>query len=709
MKRPLMLAGPLEPTEKSRRRLEEDEALGGLRDPALSASRLPGAQKALAPVAQALDDCIALDPTLVDPVQRILSGDKSAGFSDEQLGPVRMAVASALGLPPTETLAGGGLQPALIAASCQLSGDPDGILAEWLLSGAPLGVEQAVEPTGVFPPDLVETRDDPDALPFTSPDIRWENYRSADDEVDTSRDILDKMVQNGWSYKYTSLEAAARALGVKGLVLNKLGLITKTKPDGTVKHRLVWDLRRSGVNAITLQGERVVLPRILDLVNSIAELAGALGPGETISLLGTDIADAFHQVPLDQREWKYTAAALGGFVYIFRVLVFGSVSAPTVWGRYAAWLGRSTCALLANERLRLHIYVDDPIYVASGTASQRARALTKALLWATAAGFPLAWHKSDGGESITWIGATITIASGHTQVSIPEEKIADMLAACTDMRRQSTVPSRQVRKLAGRGSFVAGLVPVIAPFLRSLWATGAKCSEGSTSDALAKTHSADGGRGRPLPRHLVFVSQIKRDLSWLSAFLSRQRGTLIREHLWVPLPASERLRICVDASPWGIGGVLMRQSVPLSYFADGLQTQDLRRFQASVGVSDFNTVWEALAILVAIRLWRPWLTTSGSFEIRSDSLGALGATMKCNSSSWRLNAVIAEIMLDEAEFSSRVAVLCHIPGISNEWPDALSRLVADDPKPFPPELWGIERSSCGPRGPAYWQTMGSWP
>ena len=708
MKRPLQLAGVAPPSAKSRRRAEEDEALGGLRDPAASVRKNPQARRALASVATALDRCIAKDATLAEPVRRILDGGKSEGFTEAQVAPVRDAVLAALGLPPASGPSGAGLRPDVIEAACALSGDPDGILAEWLRSGAPLGVELPVTHSGVFPIDQAEAREDPESLPFTSTDSQWENYRSADQEMDTSRGILDKMVEKGWSSKYSSLGDAATALGADGLVLNKLGLISKVKPDGSMKHRLVWDLLRSGVNGITLQGERVVLPRIMDLVKSIAALAASRKSGEEIALLGTDIADAFHQVPLNSQEWKYTAASLGEDVYVFKVLVFGSVSAPTVWGRYAAWLGRTTCALIPEDRLRLHIYVDDPVYVTCGTAEQRALALTKALLWATVAGFPLAWQKCDGGASLTWIGAAVSVASGRTAVSIPEDKIRDMLETCSDMRRKNTVPSRQVRKLAGRGSFVAGLVPVIAPFLRSLWATGAKHAEGSAGDTPVRTPCAENGRGRPLPRHLVFVSQIKRDLSWLTAFLSRQRGTLIREHLWVPPPARHRLRICVDASPWGIGGVLMHQSEPVAFFADALQTQDLRRFQASTGDSAFNTVWEALAILVALRLWRPRLSTSGSFEIRSDSIGALGATLRCSSSAWRLNAVIAEIMLDEAEFSSRIAVLCHIPGISNEWPDALSRLTADKPKEFPPELVGVERSICGARGPEYWQTMGAW-
>ena len=42
----------------------------------------------------------------------------------------------------------------------------------------------------------------------------------------------------------------ARGRGHLSLSLSKFALITKEKPDGSVKHRLIWDLLRSNVNAI---------------------------------------------------------------------------------------------------------------------------------------------------------------------------------------------------------------------------------------------------------------------------------------------------------------------------------------------------------------------------------------------------------------------------------------------------------------------------
>jgi hypothetical protein len=47
------------------------------------------------------------------------------------------------------------------------------------------------------------------------------------------------------------------------------------------------------------------------------------------------------------------------FFIIYDVLVFGSRSSPTIWGRFAALLGRILAATVPENRT--HIYVDDPI------------------------------------------------------------------------------------------------------------------------------------------------------------------------------------------------------------------------------------------------------------------------------------------------------------------------------------------------------------
>jgi hypothetical protein len=109
-------------------------------------------------------------------------------------------------------------------------------------------------------------------------------------------------------------------------------------------------------------------------------------------------------------------------------------------------------------------------------------------------------------------------------------------------------------------------------------------------------------------------------------------------------------RISVDASPWGIGGLLYHNDQPISYFADNIAQHDLRRFSATIGDPAFNTLWEALAIPVALRSWRSSSATAVIFQVRSVSLSALSSIFKGSSRSPSLNNIVSEILLDEAEF-----------------------------------------------------------
>ncbi|MFM7985557.1 MAG: hypothetical protein ACKPKO_40215 [Candidatus Fonsibacter sp.] len=104
-------------------------------------------------------------------------------------------------------------------------------------------------------------------------------------------------------------------------------MISKSKPDGTVKHRLVWDLRRSGVNSLIRLGERIVLPRVQDLIDGVFDLFRHATADDGILFFGTDVLDACHHIPLNRQEQRFTATAVNGVYYVFRALVFGSASA----------------------------------------------------------------------------------------------------------------------------------------------------------------------------------------------------------------------------------------------------------------------------------------------------------------------------------------------------------------------------------------------
>ena len=148
----------------------------------------------------------------------------------------------------------------------------------------------------------------------------------------------------------------------------------------------------------------------------------------TLTLFGTDFADAFHQVPLDPSERQFTAVYINDKYYIFNVLVFGAASAPTVWGRYAAFIGRSSAAILRSRQGRIQVYVDDPLAALSGSPPYTTTSIAILLLWFCYSGLPISWKKSEAGTSITWISARICLSSEHINGTIPQDKVEDISA-----------------------------------------------------------------------------------------------------------------------------------------------------------------------------------------------------------------------------------------------------------------------------------------
>jgi hypothetical protein len=167
-----------------------------------------------------------------------------------------------------------------------------------------------------------------------------------------------------------------------------------------------------------------------------------------------------------------------------------------------------------------------------------------------------------------------------------------------------------------------------------------------------------------------------------------------------PFPHADLWCITTDACPWGIGAILSRYGKPIEWMADTLHKRDLDRFGATLGDSASTTLWESLCILVALRLWGSYLPQG--LALRSDSLSSLRALVRMDSPSPGINALLREVALLEGKSGSTWVSLTHIPGISNAWADALSRLGAPEPKAVPSELEGVRRRLVPPRGPDWW-------
>ncbi|CAE8690656.1 unnamed protein product, partial [Polarella glacialis] len=563
-------------------------------NPRSTLRRLPRARRLGAAVGLLLDKAMDVFPELL-PVTDLLDGKASEGFRPEVIAILKKSALSLLGVSESaEECCKSSLSAAVISGWCNKTDDPDAILGDWLLEGAPMGFTRDIPNTGVFTPVCTDNLGDDD------PDFRdlanWSNYSSAVGSPDEVEKLLDKARRLGFCNRFPNMEAASEFLSRKPL-LNKLGLIAKLLGDGTFKFRLIWDLKESKANLACKMGERIILPRLQDFIVAIVEM-------------------------LAHRRAR---------------------SSPTIWGRYAAWLGRTVAAVTAG-RVEIQVYVDDPVLAAVGTAAERRLSLTEALLWMSISGFPIAWRKASGGAAVEWAGAHIEVCDDFVRVTVPKSKILKLLAATNDILSRSVVGRRVLRSYAGSMSFIAGLVSPLRPFLSCLWAV---LSTKSEPDSKRKVKFAKG---------LIHVKRLRSALELFAAFFHGESGGLLREYRPRTLC---NVFIATDASPWGYGGILVVND----------------RFPLGLAV-----------------------------RIKSDSRGALGAILKLSSPSPLLNIVVREIALDLSSGSYLISVLEHIPGVTNFFPDALSRQPpCPDPKPFPVELATANRTFIPARTSDFWR------
>ena len=445
------------------------------------------------------------------------------------------------------------------------------------------------------------------------------------------------------------------------------------------KARVIWDLRESFVNKACHQGERIILPRLLDVV---ASALSSYRRGRPPYLAGVDIKDAFMNIPAGA-DRRFTVAAVPGSRNrpgkrhrVINTLVFGSASSPTIWGRAAAWLGRSSAAVSSAD---LQCYVDDPIYVLEGPSAEAAAGdLAVILLWTAVCGYPIKLSKATGGKELEWVGAKIRCldAEEAVVVTLPEAKIQALLADTNRFLSKPVVGARELRSYTGALSFVAGLVPHLRPFLASFWSVLSR--HAVTSEGLHVKEA----------RKLIHVRRIRPALRWVRALLS---GGPAIEKIFYARPPTTDLEIVTDASPWGIGGVRRHSGKPTGYFYSHLPEGVLKKFGAERGLPKHNTLWEGLALLVAFRLWLPALVHGALFRAKSDNLGFLKALAKGSAKAPDLNVLAREFAYDQAVRAYQVKGLVHIPGVTNLQADALSRQFAPEAKSFPAELLEVPR------------------
>ena len=142
---------------------------------------------------------------------------------------------------------------------------------------------------------------------------------------------------------------------------------------------------------------------------------------------------------------------------------------------------------------------------------------------------------------------------------------------------------------------------------------------------------------------------------------------------------------------------------PTEYFHTPITPEDIDQLGVSVGDSAHMPVLEALAVLIAVRLWANNLEIA--YSVRSDALGAIQALANLRSKNTGVNRVAAEMALDIIDNQYAPLRLTHIPGVSNVFPDFLSRILQPDASTeMCSELRAARRAHVPTRDGKWWRT-----
>ena len=179
-----------------------------------------------------------------------------------------------------------------------------------------------------------------------------------------------------------------------------------------------------------------------------------------------DFANAFWQIPLAVQERRHLIGYDGVKLWKFRRSAQGSGNGPLPWAGPSSLLFWCTQAVFTGmssqvkfPEARSQVYVDDPAIVVRGTAQQRDEFVAVAVLVWRLLGFDLSFQKAQRGTTtVTWIGGLIEVKPHEVIVSIPREKIEDLLEIVNEMLGRNVVSVRAVRQLAGKSNHFASLV-----------------------------------------------------------------------------------------------------------------------------------------------------------------------------------------------------------------------------------------------------------
>ena len=470
----------------------------------------------------------------------------------------------------------------------ELSNDPD---REFLLNGISNGFK------------IVDSGSD-----VSSVDI--DNYSSAlAQKEEVEKQILEEIREGRYVITDT-----------KPTVISALGALPK--PKGV---RLIHDCKSSAINDYARISDKQKYQTVTDAINYINPFG---------YMAKVDLKSAYRSVLLDSSmfhltglKWKFEGHKDYTYMYDTR-LPFGARLAPSHFHRITQAVRRA----MERRGYQLVVYLDDFLIISDSydICAIRLNVLIKLL---RRLGFSIAWEKTVGpSQCITFLG--IQIDSCTATLSLPQEKVTQLLQLLTNFSKRSRASCRQLQQLAGKLNWAAHVV------------NGGRVYLQRVLDLI-----------RPLKHnnHKVHLTtQVRQDIEWWIQFLPVFNSKEFRNN-------ASAVFLHTDSSSEGAG---MLTDTDWSYVN---WKRDMPQMQ-----NQHINVKETMAVIIAAYRWAPqW--QGRQVIVCTDNMTTKAAISK-GISRHPIIMPHLRVLFWLSNVYNFTFTSVHNPGIYHTWPDAVSRL-----------------------------------
>eukprot|EP00435_Cladocopium_sp_Y103_P065495 s591_g27.t1 len=502
--------------------------------------------------------------------------------------------------------------------------DPDGCLPDFMRRGVPLGMQVQLPPSGVFPAVADETKLHADQvleLALMKSFFKCEAITGQQHEASIE---IERHVDKG-RVKRVTWQWVKEVVGTPGTVA-KLGLGLHQQEDGSTGRKICLDMSRSMGDSRVKLDERIVLPRLTDVIGMLQDMwkgrggdrgrRGDDGDNE-VEFYTLEVEDIFCHFPIRLEELGHciTADENNEGALVWTAMMAGYKAGPQLAGRLASALGRLLQSLVNPQDAQFQVYFDEILLATVGDKASREEKLAAAIYTAAAFGMNLNLAKGRRGRRISWLECVIEVPAVNlgepelVTLAMSSRVVVQLIKMLESWKGQSMGLIEDLRMVTGWLCWASGGIPRLrwaANFLYNLYKVlKGEEGEGVEEPQIIPAANRDGSR----PKAGLFqIKLLKGVRLWVLKLLENPVETLVRVERLVKPRVS--LGFITEASVEGWGAILVKiyegipkKLVPLEAVECLITGEEAKLLKVTYNDVGTKAVLEAYAVLRALDLW----------------------------------------------------------------------------------------------------------